>query len=274
MNEASEDTEEKDGENEESPRQTVYYTGDDEEYSYRGYSSDTEAQVRRRGSVATLTGDEEDYSYSGFADYDETAVTETTTYGDFIVEEFSTETNVRKVTNFTHLSENTVKYAFSIIYILVGAICVILNEYMVAAVPYIVGAFMAVIGVVQLAIAIKTKEYVHTHSNKTAGSLILIVLSVMILVEYDWANTFIAIVWGLIGLLEGAHAFNHAFSRIARGMRCSYYIVKGIIEVVLAFLLLYDPDHHISMHVIVFGVQLMFDGVTMIPALKQRLSRE
>ena len=76
--------------------------------------------------------------------------------------------------------------------------------------------------------------------------------------------------------MVGAHAFNHAFSRIARSERCVYYLGKGVIEVILAFILLYEPSHpdHIPLHIIVFGVQMIFDAVTMFPPLKEFLSRK
>jgi uncharacterized membrane protein HdeD (DUF308 family) len=133
---------------------------------------------------------------------------------------------------------------------------------------------MAAIGLGQFIFAIKTKEYVHTNSNKTAMSLILMALAVLILIEKSSADTIIAIAWGFLGLLEGAHAFNHAFSRIARSERCSYYLVKGIIEAVLAFMLLYDPVNHLQLHIFVFGINLIFDAVTMFPPIKNYLSKK
>lgn len=247
---------------------------DDEEYSYKGYSAETASRIRQHDDRVTLVGDEEEYSFKGFSD--ETAVAEAEQahgYGDFIIEEFSTETNVKRVTALTKLSETTVNYAFAAVYFVVGLLCVGLTKYILVSFPYIVGGFMALIGLVQFISAIRTKEYVHTHSNKTATSLILMALSVMIIVEYDWANTFIAIAWGFLGLLEGAHAFNHAFSRIARSERCVYYLGKGMIELVLAFMLLYEPSEHIELHIIIFGIQLIFDAITMLPVIKNFLSR-
>jgi len=197
------------------------------------------------------------------------AITDAVTDGANLVEEFSPHGTAEKVGQYTKLSEKVVHYVMAVIYIALGVVCVAATKYMLLALSYVVGSFMAVIGILQLISAIKSKEFVQTNSNKTAGSLILIALAVMILIDHEWADTFIPIVWGVIGLVEGAHAFNHAFSRIARGMRCSYYLVKGIIEVVLAFLLLYEPAHHITLHIIVFGVNLIFDGVTMLPVVKK-----
>lgn len=250
---------------------------DDEEYSYKGYSADTAALLEQQ---ATYIGEEEEYSYRSFTGdggvFDETAAAEEAqgkSYGDFIIEEFSAEVNIRKVTGFTHLNEELVNYLFSAVYLIVGVLCVSLSPYVRFAFNYIVGGFMALVGLAQFISAMRSKEYVHTHSNKTATSLIMLGLSVLIILESDSADVIIAIAWGFLGLLEAAHAFNHAFSRIARSQRCAYYLVKGIIEVVLAFLLLHDPTHHLQLHIVVFGINLIFDSITMFPPLKRLLSR-
>ncbi len=246
---------------------------DDEEYSYKGYSANTAAELFTHGESVTVIGDEEEYSFKGFTDEAAAADSERMSYGDFIVEEFSTSVNVKKITKLTKLSETTVQYIFSVMYLMVGVLCVVFTHYIQTAFPYIVGGFMALIGLGQLIYAVRTKEYVHTNSNKTATSLVMIALSVLIMTVNEAAFTIIAIAWGLLGLMEGAHAFNHAFSRIARSERCIYFLAKGIVELVLAFLLLTDVDH-IHLHIIYFGINLLFDAVTMFPPLKRILSRK
>ena len=143
------------------------------------------------------------------------------------------------------------------------------------ATPSQVGAIAAGAGVAQLASAIVHKEYVHTHSNKTAWSLVMIALGLLIMIEHAAAYTIIAVAWGFWGLMQGAHAFNHAFSRLARSKRSAYYFVKGAVEVVLAFIMLYEPGNnvHITLHIIVFGIQLIFDAFTTFPPIKEYLSR-
>lgn len=264
---------------------------DEEEYSYSGYADET-AEYITDGSIARYVDDGEEYSYSGYAGADdvvpahllvgsdaesaahgETAVAEIGAYGDFIVEEFSVESNVKKVSKYIKLPEKAAKYLLAVLYLAVGVLCVAIPERIEVALPYIVGGAMAAVALVQFVFAIVKKEYRSTHSNKTAGSLIALALSAMIIVEHEWAHTFIPIVWGVIGLLEGAHAFNHAISRISRGMRSAYYIIKGIIEVAVAFLLLYKPEQYGELHIIVFGVSLILDGITTLPVVKKFAER-
>ncbi len=249
---------------------------DNEEYSYKGYSAETEARIRRAGGNVTVTGDEEEYSFSGFSGVETAAAEEEHTGGDFLIEEFSAETNAYKLSKAIKLSENTLKYILCAVYFVVGLLCLIHSSYIQVAFPYIVGGFMMAIGLGLFIYALKTKEYVHTHSNKTASSLVMMALGALITAEYDSAFTIIAVAWGFLGLSEAAHAFNHAFSRIARSGRCAYYIGKGVAELVLAILLLYEPGdaHHITLHIMVFGIQLIFDALTTFPPIKDYLSRK
>ncbi|MDE6373442.1 MAG: hypothetical protein K2L72_02990 [Clostridia bacterium] len=196
-------------------------------------------------------------------------VTDIGSCGDFLVEEFSVEANVRRASKYIRIPEKIAAYLFAVVYMAVGALCVAIPEKIEFALPYIVGGALGAGALVQFIFAIITKEYKSVRSNKTASSLILIGLSVMIIIEHEWAHTFIPIVWGVIGLCEAAHAFNLALSRISRGLRPSYYIVKGVIEVAVAFLLLYKPEQYGELHIIVFGVSLIFDGVTATPIIKK-----
>ena len=203
----------------------------------------------------------------------EIAASEIGAYGDFIVEGFSVESNVKKVSKYIRLPEKVAKYILAVLYLAVGVLCAVIPERIEVALPYIVGGAMAAVALTRFIFAIVEKEYRNTNTNKTAGSLIALGLSIMIIIEHQWAHTFIPIVWGVLGLFEGAHAFNHAISRISRGMRCSYYIIKGIIEVVVAFLLLYEPEQYGELHIIVFGVSLILDGITTLPFVKKFVAK-
>lgn len=245
---------------------------DDEEYSYTGYAEPAEEDV------AEFKDSEEVFTYSAYAD--EAAEEErTASYGDYIIEEFSAETNVSRVTKFTRLPQNFVIYVFSVIYFVVGILCISITDRITEMLPYIVGGMMIIIGFVRFLVALKNHEYRHLKTNRTATSLIVTALGIMIIVqsfqpENESAITFISIVWGILGLFEGAHAFNHAFKRIANSERCVYYLIKGLVELVVAFMLLYDPVNHEThhFHIIVFGINLIFDAITMIPQVKAILA--
>lgn len=252
---------------------------DDEEYSYRSYSANTKAALS--GQEAAFKDNDETYTYSAYSEELAAASEEvkTNSYGDFIIEEFSAETNVPRVAKFTKLPSHVVTYLFSAAYLIIGILCVTVTAQVTEFLPYIVGGMMIIIGLIRFIVALVHHEYRHLKTNQTATSLIMTALGIMILIQQfdesnDSAIMLISVVWGILGLFEGAHAFNHAFKRIANSERCIYYLIKGIIECAVAFMLLYQPTDHSThhFHIIVFGVNLIFDSVTMIPQVKAFLS--
>ena len=252
---------------------------DEEEFSYSGYSAQTAAELRRGGTNVTVTGDEEEHSYVGTAAHAEghsVPVRGNIGYGDFIVEEISAQSHAHKISELTHISERKIKFFLSPVYLVLGAVCILFAVHIQAYFPYIVGGIATAFGLAQFTYAIVTREYVHTHSNKTASSLVMMALGVLIMVEHGAAYAIIAVAWGFLGLMSAAHAFNHAFSRMARSLRWGYYLCRGIVETALAFLLLYAPNdpEHIFFHIIVFGMQLVVAAFNTFPPIKEYLAKQ
>lgn len=194
-------------------------------------------------------------------------------YGDYLAEQMSIESNVKKMHIGLKLREDIAAYILAAIYIIFGISFVIFPAQIEEILPYVAGSAMLITSSVQFVAAIITKEYTRTNTNKTASSLILIILGVMVICNPDWGHNIIIVVWGIFGLFEGARAFNHALARISKGMRCSYYIIKAVVELVLAFLLLYDADKYGELHIIVFGISLILDGLTAMPIWKKLFDR-
>ncbi len=246
----------------EKPSHKAEYGGEEEELAYTGYASAGEAA---HGAEVRLDINDEDGGVTASADLG--------TYGDEIIDEFSVEANVHKVSRITRLPEAAAKYIMGIIYIGLGAVCAAIPVEIEHALPYVVGGLLCFLAVLRFIYAIAEKEYVSTQTNKTASSIILLGVGIMIIIEHEWAHMFIPIVWGVWGLFEGAHAFNHAISRIVRHKHFLYYIIKGITEVVVAFLLLYKPEQYGELHIIVFGVSLILDGIVVLPFVHKFVTR-
>lgn len=201
-------------------------------------------------------------------------------YGDLIIEELSAESAITKITGLTHISSVIVTYFICAIYFIVGILCVAITDTVTEILPYAVGGMMFVIGVAQFILALIHREYRDAKTNKTVTSLIAAALGIMIIFQEldagnDSAIMLISVVWGILGLFEAAHAFNRAIVRISRSERSVFYIIKGLVELVVAFYLLYNPTSHEAhfYHIIVFGFNLIFDSITMCPPIKKFISK-
>jgi len=196
-----------------------------------------------------------------------------------VVDGLSAEQNVSRLQNLTKIPKNKAVYTVSVIYIILGLLCVSITKYITYALPYIVGSVMILIGVVGFILSLVHRSYRDIKTNKLFTYVICVALGIFIILsEIDPENDpimLISIIWGVFGLFEGAHALNHAVTKIANSERCVYYIVRGIVECAVAFMLLYRPESHSAhfFHIVVFGINLIFDGVTMIPKVKEILTK-
>ncbi|MGN0806558.1 MAG: HdeD family acid-resistance protein [Candidatus Coproplasma sp.] len=209
----------------------------------------------------------EDYEPSGETEED------LGTFGDKVIDNVSLENNLETMCRRTKLPEAVARYIMGVVYIALGIVCAAIPRLIESVLPYVVGGIMGTFAIVRFVYAIIEKEYKRTNSNRTASSLIMLGVSIMIIIEHEWAQSFIPTVWGVWGLFEGAHAFNHVFARIAEHKRFFYFLVKGIAEVVVAFLLLYEPHQYGELHIIVFGISLIIDGVVALPFVHKFVTR-
>lgn len=198
---------------------------------------------------------------------------------ELMVEALSAEHNAQRLSEAIRLPKRVAVYLVAAVYFVVGVLCVSITSYITVVLPYIVGAMLVLVGAVGFVFSLVHRDYKSVKTNKTATFLLALGLGILIIFEeFDPKSDpimLISIIWGVFGLFEGAHAFNHAITRIANSERCVYYIIKGIAECVVAFMMLYRPESHEAhfFHIVVFGISLIIDAVTMIPKIKQFLSK-
>lgn len=198
---------------------------------------------------------------------------------ELMVEALSAEHNAQRLSEAIRLPKRVAVYLVAAVYFVVGVLCVSITSYITVVLPYIVGAMLVLVGAVGFVFSLVHRDYKSVKTNKTATFLLALGLGILIIFEeFDPKSDpimLISIIWGVFGLFEGAHAFNHAITRIANSERCVYYIIKGIAECVVAFMMLYRPESHEAhfFHIVVLGISLIIDAVTMIPKIKQFLSK-
>ncbi|MCD8307057.1 MAG: DUF308 domain-containing protein [Clostridia bacterium] len=196
--------------------------------------------------------------------------------GDNMIELLSAEAYMGRVLSVIHMPEHVLTYIFAILYAAFGIVCIATPSTVIDFLAYVVGGVLVLIGVVQFISAVMSGEYKQTKTNTTATSILIAGIGVLFICqqatepESETAVILISILWAVLGLFEVAHLLNHAFKRIANSERFVYYVIKAIIELIVSFTLLWDPsnsDAH-EFHIIMFGVSLLIEAVTMIPQIK------
>ncbi|MCD8200507.1 MAG: hypothetical protein LUD47_00350 [Clostridia bacterium] len=271
---------------------------EEDDLSYTDYSPDS----ARNEDTVQFRDSEEELSYSAYSKgaesfpgyggiFEEEEEEEGGGYAEEIVEEFTANTAIKRVVRFTHMSENRARYIVLWSYFAFGLILATLSlvldeiyemEIITKIFPFVAGSLLFIFGTVRFVRALIRKEYLETEKQSMATPIIFIILAVMILVDtsfavtggeegeelYIWANVFIGVVWGVYGLVEAARAFNHAISGASKHENVTYFVIRGLIELVFSILLIYDPMEHIALHLVIFGLEVMFSAITHMPFIR------
>lgn len=101
----------------------------------------------------------------------------------------------------------------------------------------------------------KTYEVKGDRSIPTA--VVGLALGVMVLVREQNSIPFIAIAWGISGLGGGITELDHALYGILHKEPCKIKLIHGLLETVLALLLIFDPYEKIGEHIVILGLEML-----------------
>lgn len=158
------------------------------------------------------------------------------------------------------MSNKKLEYVQSGLIILNGIICLAYSEKLIGLLPIICGAILLIRGLVQFIEGIKDKDYLSLEKMNLEKSFISISIGIGVLVRGREALFIIGMFWGLHGLIKAANYLNIALYNFFNKDKWIVILIKSIIEFSLSFVLVFDPFGKIGHHIIILGLELIFDG--------------
>lgn len=158
------------------------------------------------------------------------------------------------------MSNKKLEYVQSGLIILNGIICLAYSEKLIGLLPIICGAILLIRGLVQFIEGIKDKDYLSLEKMNLEKSFISISIGIGVLVRGREALFIIGMFWGLHGLIKAANYLNIALYNLFNKDKWIVILIKSIIEFSLSFVLVFDPFGKIGHHIIILGLELIFDG--------------
>lgn len=135
------------------------------------------------------------------------------------------------------------------VFVLVGILCIIIPDVLIDYVPYIVGILFIIDAAVNL------YAYYFKKAKVAVGkSIILLILSVVLMIQQENSITVLSIMWALLTLEECAQGIDEFIQNK------SFNLFRGgwmIISILLSVALMYDPNHHLTFHMIVLGFEMI-----------------
>ncbi len=141
-----------------------------------------------------------------------------------------------------------------------GAVCLLFQDHVYNLLPTLCGVILLMEGVLKFMEGIKVKSYRKLEENQMETSLMLFIVGLGVLWEQQNALFTVGIFWGLWGMVKAIHSLNHGLYHYHHDKPYLASIAKAIVECVLSTLLIFDPFHNIHHHILILGVELIFEG--------------
>lgn len=158
------------------------------------------------------------------------------------------------------MSNKKLEHISSGLVILNGIICLVYEEKLVSLLPMICGIILLLKGLVQCIEGIKDKDYLSLEKMNLEKSFILIAIGIGVLIKGNEALFIVGMFWGLHGLIKSANYLNIALYKFFNKGKWIGILIKAIVEFSLSFVLVFDPFGKIGHHIIILGLELIFDG--------------
>ena len=138
--------------------------------------------------------------------------------------------------------------------------------------PYLIGGLTIIISLGFIKDAVQMEEVKKSETKRLASGIVMLIVGAIIIIKQENSINFIAIVWGLFGLIRGIDELGEAFYN---GKRYIVELIHAIIEISLAILLIYNPFEKISEHIIILGIEYVIISLQLVinPQMVQKKRR-
>lgn len=153
------------------------------------------------------------------------------------------------------------KQAQKIIFLIIGLICILVPGLVAGGLPYILGAAMILASASFISAYVKNYKQIENDSEKLSLGLMMGIMGAFFLVKGQKALGAIGTTWAMIGIIKAAKSLNLLVSAIRAKAKWLALTVEFAIRMGLALLLLFDPFEHITAHIAILGMEIIFSQI-------------
>ncbi|MBR6072396.1 MAG: hypothetical protein IKP77_06185 [Acholeplasmatales bacterium] len=148
-----------------------------------------------------------------------------------------------------------------VFYIPIGIIIIVMREHLINYLSLIVGIPMLIVSIEGLIYEIAIHSY-KTEHNRIGEEIIKIILSVLIIFAFDNNVEIISIIWGVIAILQAVKELSKAIYELTYGGNPLFLLLllQTIIQIIFAILLIIEPEEHVSLHLVLLGVEMELES--------------
>lgn len=95
-------------------------------------------------------------------------------------------------------------------------------------------------------------------TDDIARAILLFLLGCITMIQGEQAIPFIGVSWGILGLLKGGRSLAAGLSALFQQVPSAILFLKAIVQIILAFVLIFYPAEKVRVHIILLGLQIIF----------------
>ena len=149
----------------------------------------------------------------------------------------------------------------NLLLIFAGISCFILQEEILDYFSILFGSVMTVRGLLWVYLGWKKEDYKYLNEMGLERGIVFAIVGIGVIFMNQHALEIVAIFWGITGLFKAVSHLDEWMYRLHHHKKNLLKGMEFIFEMILAFLLIFNPAGNVSHHIMILGLELILFGI-------------
>ncbi len=151
----------------------------------------------------------------------------------------------------------------SVLYIVLGIVCIVIPETMVRTLGYLIGALLIIAGAVSMICYLLREAHQNYYRNDFVYGLVSIAIGIIVLYKVDWLIELVPVILGVLVLASGCSKLQDVIDmkRMEYG-NWAAMLFLAVINVIFGVVLIFNPFETAVVLFQLVGAGLIFSGAT------------
>lgn len=151
----------------------------------------------------------------------------------------------------------------SVLYVVLGIVCIVIPETMVKTLGYLIGALLIVAGAVSMICYLLREAHENYYRNDFVYGLVSISIGIIVLYKVDWLIELVPIILGILVVTSGCRKLQDVIDmkRMEYGSWAAMLVLAAI-NVIFGVVVILNPFETLVLLFQLVGAGLIFSGVT------------
>ncbi|MCI8529548.1 MAG: HdeD family acid-resistance protein [Lachnospiraceae bacterium] len=151
----------------------------------------------------------------------------------------------------------------SLLYIVLGIVCIVIPETMVKTIGYLIGALLIIAGAVSMICYLLREAHQNYYRNDFVYGLVSIAIGIIVLYKVDWLIELVPVILGILVLASGCSKLQDVIDmkRMEYG-NWVLMLILAVINVLIGVVVIFNPFETALLLFQLVGVSLIFSGAT------------